>query len=308
MTNPTPNQKNFPELWIRQKTENFTPRLHKTWNPLIPSLGIRGDTVRRPERLWNPLSVDPVASRFSSYAAFNGESVTRPFAPELSVDEELIKAHGQLRHQVLGQFYPCTGAVSAFSQNDYRFGLYPELACDRAAGAVCHDLYEFCHEFPVMDDHFITFVAMFRGPDIQSEQHFEKLLWSQLQAMHSRDAAFFAWDKGVDLDPQSPRFSFSIGGRAMFIIGMHPKASRLARIGAYPTLVFNLHEQFDRLRTRGKFETMKQTIRTREMAFQGSINPMLTTFGESSETRQYSGRAVPPNWSCPFHVQNDDTK
>jgi FPC/CPF motif-containing protein YcgG len=92
----------------------------------------------------------------------------------------------------------------------------------------------------------------------------------------------------------------------MYVIGMHPKSSRLARTRPYPTMVFNLHEQFDRLRAREKFETMKQTIRGREMTFQGSINPMLTSFGENSEARQYSGRAVPAEWSCPFHVRKTD--
>lgn len=260
------------------------------------------------ERLWNPLSSDPVASRFSSYAAFNGTSVIRPFAPQRSADTELLEAHEQLRQQILGQMYPCTGAISAFTQNDYRFGLYPELACDPAVGAVCHDLYEFCHEFPVVDDQFMTFVAMFQGPVIQSEQHFEGLLWDHLQAMHCRDSEFFAWDERVDPDPRSHQFSFSIGGRAMFLIGMHPKASRLARTSSYPAIVFNLHEQFDRLRARGKFETMKQTIRTRDRALQGSINPMLASFGENSEARQYSGRAVPENWPCPFQWQKKGTQ
>lgn len=268
----------------------------------------KGDSDRSTARPWNPLSVDPVASRFSSYAAFNGTSVTRPFAPQLSIDTALIDAHEQLRQQIVGQFFPCTGAVSAFSQKHYRFGLYPELACDSAVGAVCHDLYDFCHEFPVVNDHFITFVAMFRGPVIESEQHFEDLLWNQLQAMHLCDSKFFVWDNNVDPDPQSHHFSFSIGGRAMYVIGMHPKASRLARTRPYPTMVFNLHEQFDRLRARGKFETMKQTIRARDMSFQGSINPMLASFGENSEARQYSGRAVPENWTCPFHPQKDDTR
>ncbi len=143
-----------------------------------------------------------------------------------------------------------------FAQKGYRFGLFPELACDSAVRAVCHDLYEFCHEFPIIDDQLTTFIAMFRGPAIESEQHFEDLLWSQLQAMHAIDSDFFAWDKSVDSDPQNNNFSFSIGGRAMFVIGMHPKASRLARTFRYPTMVFNLHEQFERLRARGKFETM----------------------------------------------------
>ena len=264
------------------------------------------DIARGDKRLWNPLSVDPVASRFSSYAAFQDTAVVRPLAPDVSVDAELINAHDQLRHQILGQFYPCIGALSAFNRKRYRFGLYPDLGCDSAVRAVCHDLYGFCHEFPIIDDHFITFIAMFRGPIIQSEQHFEGLLWNQLQAMHSIDSDFFTWDKSVDFNPKNHQFSFSIGGRAMYVIGMHPKSSRLARTVRYPTMVFNFHEQFERLRARGKFETMKETIRAREMAFQGSINPMLTNFGEKSEARQYSGLAVPDNWSCPFHAHKKD--
>jgi len=203
----------------------------------------------------------------------------------------------------LDQFYPCTGAISAFSQHCYRFGLYPELASDSAVRAVCHDLYCFCHEFTSIDDQFITFVAMFRGPAIRSERNFEDLLWNQLQGMHALDSESFIWNKDVESDPTSHHFSYSIGGRSMFVIGMHPEASRLARTLPYPTQVFNLHEQFERLRARGKLEAMKQTIQAREMALQSSTNPMLADFGENSEARQYSGRAVSENWVCPFHAR-----
>jgi uncharacterized protein len=265
-----------------------------------------GDISRRNKSLWNPLSVDPVASQFSSYAAFQDTAVVRPLAPDVPVDAALTDAHDQIRRQILDDYYPCIGAISAFARKDYRFGLFPTLACNSAVRAVCHDLYEFCHEFPIIDDHLITFIAMFRGPAIESEQHFEGLLWNQLQAMHAIDSDFFSWDKSVESDPKNNHFSFSIGGRAMYVIGMHPKASRLARTVRYPTLVFNLHEQFERLRACGKFETMKQRIRAREMAFQGSINPMLRNFSESSEACQYSGRVVPDSWSCPFHAHKKE--
>lgn len=267
----------------------------------------RNDIIANSDRRpWNPLSVDPVASRFSSYAAFHDEAVIRPFASDKPVHTELVDAHTLLRQQILGQFYPCIGAISALNQKSYRFGLYPELASDDAVRAVCHDLYCFLHEFPSVDNRFITFISMFRGPLIESERHFEDLLWAQLQAMHSVDSGFFAWDNSVSDDPASHRFSYSIGGRSMYVIGMHPQASRLARTRPYPTMVFNLHQQFERLRALGKFETMKQTIRSREMTFQGSINPMLDSFGENSEARQYSGRAVPADWACPFHAHKND--
>jgi len=217
-----------------------------------------------------------------------------------------MEAHDRMRRMVLGEGYPCVGARSAFNRKTYRFGLYPEMATDAAVRAVCHDLYEFCHEFPIIDDEFITYIAMFGGSPMATEQEFEDRLWRHLQAMHRLDADHFGWDKAVQSDPASENFSFSIGGRGMFVVGLHPAASRLARTAAHPTLVFNLHEQFERLRARGKFETMKTIVRARDMAFQGDINPVLKNFGESSEARQYSGRAVPDDWRCPFHPRDKD--
>ena len=84
------------------------------------------------------------------------------------------------------------------------------------------------------------------------------------------------------------------------MVGLHAHASRLARRTPWPMLAFNLHEQFERLRTGGRFDALQRAIRARDLAGQGSINPMLSDFGDRSETRQYSGRAVPDDWRCPF--------
>ena len=46
---------------------------------------------------------------------------------------------------------------------------------------------------------------------------------------------------------------------------------------------------------------MRDTIRNRDEKLQGSINPMMRDFGQGSEARQYSGRAVNDEWKCPFH-------
>jgi FPC/CPF motif-containing protein YcgG len=67
-------------------------------------------------------------------------------------------------------------------------------------------------------------------------------------------------------------------------------------------LVFNRHEQFEKLRSDGKWKRMQKSIRKRDRALQGSVNPMLDDFGEASEARQYSGRAVEDNWQPPFDV------
>ena len=81
---------------------------------------------------------------------------------------------------------------------------------------------------------------------------------------------------------------------------MHPASSRHARRFAWPLLVFNAHEQFERLRAQGRFEKLRALIREREWALQGSLNPNLGDFGERSEARQYAGRSVEGEWRCPF--------
>ena len=102
------------------------------------------------------------------------------------------------------------------------------------------------------------------------------------------------------LSTESPDFSLSFAGEAFFVVGLHPQASRPARRFRAPVLVFNMHEQFERLRAEGRYERMRSTILVRDERLAGSINPMLQRHGESSEARQYSGRSVDENWRCPF--------
>ena len=104
----------------------------------------------------------------------------------------------------------------------------------------------------------------------------------------------------VSPDPEDPHFSLSFGGEAFFVVGLHPNASRAARRFPRPTLVFNLHDQFERLRAEGRYERMREKILERDVALTGSVNPMLARHGEASEARQYSGRAVGDDWQCPF--------
>jgi FPC/CPF motif-containing protein YcgG len=65
-------------------------------------------------------------------------------------------------------------------------------------------------------------------------------------------------------------------------------------------MVFNSHIQFERLKERGIYGRIQREVRAREINLQGSINPNLSDFGERSEAAQYSGRAAPADWRCPF--------
>ncbi|WP_439476514.1 guanitoxin biosynthesis heme-dependent pre-guanitoxin N-hydroxylase GntA [Brevundimonas sp.] len=116
------------------------------------------------------------------------------------------------------------------------------------------------------------------------------------------------YDATVDPDPDSPHFSLSFGGEAFFAVGMHPGASRPARRFETPAVVFNLHRQFEMLRASGAYEKLRASILERDVNLAGAVNPMLARHGESSEARQYSGRAVEESWSCPFAAQSGKSR
>ncbi|MBB4304600.1 hypothetical protein GGD81_003660 [Rhodobium orientis] len=146
-----------------------------------------------------------------------------------------------------------------------------------------------------------SFVAIFHGPTDLDEKAFELALWDRVQCLHNLDVvAGTTWSDTVDNDPSSPHFSLSLAGEPYFIIGLHPNASRPARRFHRPAMVFNSHVQFERLRADGRFDKMKEIVRKRDADLAGDVNPMLDDFGEASEARQYSGRAVDPGWEAPF--------
>jgi FPC/CPF motif-containing protein YcgG len=208
-------------------------------------------------------------------------------------------AHQQFLDYAMDPAFPCVGARSALNRSRYKFVQFGPLGDPGQSAAICNALYSFLDEYPSPGLDPVSFIAAFEPADFD-ELTFEKRLWQQLQSMHEVDRQSFVWDPSVSSDPASARFSFSIGGRGLFVVGLHPHASRLARRAPAPTLVFNLHEQFEGLRESGKFATLQKAIRKRDKALQGSLNPVLAQFGEASEALQYSGRAVTPEWACPF--------
>jgi FPC/CPF motif-containing protein YcgG len=132
------------------------------------------------------------------------------------------------------------------------------------------------------------------------ESAFEASLFGRLQGIHDVDSTSFAWDPSVSSDPTSDKFSMSVGGQSFYVIGLHPGASREARRLAHPAMVFNLHAQFEYLREQGRYDRLREAIIERDVAMNGSANPMLAVHGESSEALQYSGRKIDGSWECPF--------
>ncbi len=199
---------------------------------------------------------------------------------------------------ILTKFHPCLMARSALKSKHVDFHSY-NVDDKNLATAVLNDLKGYIAKVNAQPKHFFSYIATFPNLKINSEAEFEKFLWNQLQMLHEADPN--GWDKAVSSDPASSEFSMSLLGNAFYIVGMHPHSSRKARQAPVPTLVFNLHQQFEKLRELGLYDNLKAKIRNRDVQHQGHINPMLEDFGDSSEARQYSGRKVSSKWKCPFH-------
>ncbi len=208
-----------------------------------------------------------------------------------------------LEAMVLHPEYPCLGARSVFNRDRASVVVLDELGTTASADALVQALATFARDTDI-EAGFASLVAVFRSTNTMDEQEFERLLWRQLELVHDADDS--PWDPRVANDPDDPHFAFSVGGTAYFVVGLHPAASRIARRTPLPTLVFNLHEQFEQLRGSERFARMRDTIRRRDLALQGSLNPMVEDHGRSSEARQYAGREVPSDWEPPVSFTEED--
>lgn len=202
--------------------------------------------------------------------------------------------------------FPCVGAKSALAKGL----LHIECAWSiRSAWNDVHihdQLLQWSKAYRDDRDGLRSFVVVFEGPDNLPEPEFEYVMWDRLQSLADKDAwRGQHYDGRVSADPNDPHFSLSFGEEAYFVVGLHPNASRPARRSPNPTLVFNLHDQFEKLRENGRYERMREAILERDRSLSGSINPMLARHGEASEARQYSGRMVEDDWRCPFNDKRE---
>jgi uncharacterized protein len=249
----------------------------------------------------NPFT-DVDALERSNYCLFDGKRLVRG-AGQSAPSKMSEFVHDGFRALVLNEQFSCVGAKAAIRCGAYRFGLYPSMGDAPSCAGLAHDLFAFLEERHSLAGQFHTFVASFEGPSSPDERTFERLLWATLQGLHDVDAIHHEWQKEHASDTSDPTFSFSFAETALFVVGLHAASSRATRRFAWPTLVFNPHEQFDALKESGRYRRFQEVVRGAERALQGGINPMLAEFGERSEAPQYSGRQVGSEWRCPFRAQ-----
>ncbi len=239
------------------------------------------------------------------------QTYLKPESIENCEDYRIQEIFQHINEKIADPLYPCVGAKAAFNSNQYRLGIYGAMGASKTTQQLGEDLKRYILEAKPVDSDYLSFIAVFTD-EIDSEMDFENKLWLQLQSLYDIEKHEHSWAPGVSHNPEDNDFSFSFFETAFFIVGLHPRSSRTARRFKYPALAFNLHRQFEKLRENDQYENMKEVIRKRDFAYDGSTNPMLKDFGKGSEAPQYSGREVEKNWKCPFHaglipqIQNKD--
>ncbi|MCL9999760.1 MAG: YqcI/YcgG family protein [Erythrobacter sp.] len=217
---------------------------------------------------------------------------------EAHLPEELEES---LRALIARTDFPCVGAKAALAQSGLRIETAGDITSPADDRRIQRALARWSRVPATDEADFRSLTVIFHGPRDLDEKGFERALWDRLSGISEADAERgFATDPGFSSNPGDPDFALSFGGRAYFAVGLHPKASRRARRLPFPAIVFNLHNQFAKLRAEDRYERMREVILARDEAFDGEPNPMLARHGEVSEARQYSGREVEEDWSCPF--------
>jgi hypothetical protein len=196
--------------------------------------------------------------------------------------------------------FPCIGAKAALAKNHIKCVVLSHMACPAQDTEALQFIYSFVDGYRSSSDMYHSAAVIFKEPMNIDENTFDQLLWQRLNALSALDKKVFQHDTRVDSDPASARYSFSLKGEAFFIVGLHAASSRRARRFRYPSLIFNPHAEFEKLRASNRFIKMREVVRKRDVAYSGSVNPMLSDFNTASEVYQYSGKQYTSDWICPL--------
>ena len=216
----------------------------------------------------------------------------------------MLDVQAEIKNLLSQKNYPCVAALQSFHRNDYWLKTYSNFGKVHQRSELRNNLLQYIEEQAKNGSNYFTFWAVFKDMEDLSEEEFEKLLWDELSSLASVETLEQDKDKRFSTNPEEKNFCFSIGGKAFFVVGLHPKSSRISRRFPWPTLIFNLFEQFDNLMKLNLYHPMVKLNRQRDTKFQGDVNPMVEAHDESWETIQFSGKNNPPEGKCPFHFRS----
>ena len=224
--------------------------------------------------------------------------------PVLTNQDEDRRICNTFTRHIDAKFFPCIAAKAALGLDNMDFFIAMHPGCPADDEGILSFMYGFVERLRRQPARFRSAVILFRDPSPIPEALFDRLMWQRLQALADLDRREYGHDARVADDPASPDFSYSLREEAFYVIGMHAGSSRPARQSVYPAFVFNPHSQFELLRSQGKYEALKTSIRKRDVLYSGSVNPMLSDFGAQSEARQYSGLQHETGWACPLKLKH----
>ena len=213
----------------------------------------------------------------------------------------------RFRDFIGGPDFPCVGAKAAANRDGISFVVARDFGSAWDDLRILPGLLDIAKRYRADPVPFQSLVVLFEDGAPDDEEAFERQLWARLQSLTDKDQ----WlgqraDPRVAHDPEDPHFAMSFGGEAFFVVGLHPRSSRPARRFEAPAMVFNLHDQFERLRAEGRYDKLRGTILERDMALAGIDQPdARASTARKSAARQYSGRAVGEGWQCPFSGRQD---
>lgn len=207
--------------------------------------------------------------------------------------------------------YPCAAALASHRKDDYVVGFYDGFGNGASWRELRRDLTYFIDRQSHTYTDYFSFWAIFEKPrpgcPVSAEEKFEADLWRELSYLTSLERREQDWG-ARDPDPEAKGFTFSLDGHGFFVVGLHPLSSRTSRRFSHYALVFNMTSQFQNLQRQGRYQTMVDVNRRRDLAYQGDVNPMCEEHGETWESIQFSGRKNPANWKCPFHFMSESAK
>jgi FPC/CPF motif-containing protein YcgG len=196
--------------------------------------------------------------------------------------------------------FPCVAAKASLEKNHIKCIVASHIACPAHDMEILQFMYDFVDQYRLSSESYHSAAVIFGEPADIDEDTFDRMLWQKLKALSILDKSKYPHDERVDSNPESPNYSFSLKSEAFFVVGLHPGSERRSRRFRYPTLIFNPHAEFEKLRKLNRYEKLKSIVRKRDIVYSGSVNPMLDDFGQSSEVKQYSGKRHTKTWKCPL--------
>lgn len=170
--------------------------------------------------------------------------------------------------------YPCTPALKSFNGGQL---IVHEMVSDmNQAPSIEVHLRELRERYYKSKEQYLSLWITFDEHPV-TEEEFEKNLFKVLAPFRVGDEYFYETSR-------------------LFVVGMHPNASRMARKFPLNSIVINLWEQFDTLKG---YQKLVESIRNRDVDYSGSVNPMVAKHGDDFEEIQFSGKNNPDDWKIP---------